>query len=133
MIDRQLTLKLLRDKIEEMHQLITSLIIDDTPPIHKAENVRDVTLKYAGLTMTTLTQSRKGSLIFYKRIMCYIMYDYCNVSYHNIADMVLLTNHATVKHHVDKMRWWMGKPEYAPKEVVETTKNILHRLGYEKN
>jgi chromosomal replication initiation ATPase DnaA len=127
-----LALREIRDRLEELHTVVLQVIVNETPTKKQGEEVVIAVLKYAGISMGRLTDSRKGGLIFYKRIMCYIMYDYCKITFSEIAKKVYLKSHATVKHHVDKMRWWMSNPQYAPSDIVTTTRNILNQLGYDK-
>ena len=132
MMETQLALQDIRDRIEGLHKAVVQLIIDEMPKNRKSETVIGAVLEYSGMTMKTLTESRKSGLVFYKRIMCYILYDYCQISLEQIAEKVKLSNHATVLHHVNKMRWWMSNPQYAPGDLVTATRNILYSLGYEK-
>jgi len=132
MMETQLALQDIRDRIEGLHKAVVQLIIDEMPKNRKSETVITAVLEYAGMSMKNLTESRKSGLVFYKRIMCYILCDYCHIPSQQIADNVKLANHGTVLHHVNKMRWWMSNPKYAPGDLVTATRNILYSLGYEK-
>ena len=132
-MEKSLALLDIKDRLEELREIVLQLIVSEMPQTKQVGLVKEVILGYANITMEEIADSRKGSNIFYKRIMCYILHDYCNLSYRKVADNVLLTNHATIKHHVDKLRWWMANPKYAPNDVIIATRNILNTLGYEKN
>jgi len=132
-MEKLLALQEIRGRLEELHKIVVQLIIDDMPKMRKSEEVVATILKYAGLKMNKLTDSRKKEVIFYKRIMCYILYDYCHLTMEETAATIKLKNHGTIKHHSDKMRWWMSNPQYAPGDIITATTNILKGLGYEKN
>lgn len=132
-METQLALREARDKIKELHEIVNKLIVSDMPREKKGEITIDVVLEYAGMTIEQLTDSRKSGLMFYKRILCYFLHDYCHWTLKNIAVVLRLTNHATTLSHVNKMRWWMANPQYAPYDVITATKNILFKLGYEKD
>jgi len=85
---------------------------------------------YAGLTdMQLCEDTRKSSIVFYRRIACYILTDYFGWTQQRVADRLLLNNHASVLHHRNKLRAWMTQKKYAPYEVVIATNNIINNLG----
>ncbi len=131
-METQLVLKQLKDKLESLLFDINRLIINGMQGDERVEKTIAVVLNYAGLSMADLIESRKGGLIFYKRILCYILHDFCSVTYQKIANKINLKSHATARHHTEKMRWWLANPQYADKETIMATNNILKELGYEK-
>ena len=131
-MNKQLALVEIRNRLEELHRIVLQLIIVELPMQRRGDEVVKMVLKHAGISMNRLIESRRGGLIFYKRIICYILHDYCSMTYQKIADTVYLTSHVTIQHHVTKMRWWMANPQYAPNDIVATTNIILSNLGYEK-
>ena len=132
-METQLALQEVKGKIEELHEIVNKLIIAEMPRNKKGEIVIEKVLDYAGMNMEQLTDSRKSGLIFYKRILSYLLHDYCHWTLKNIAVSLRLTHHATILNHVNKMRWWMAHPQYAPYDIITATRNILNMLGYEKD
>ena len=131
-MERQELLREIKGKLEDIVGLFNQLIILDMPKERKGEVVITVILDYAGITMEQLIESKKEKLTFYKRILSYLLRDYCDWTFVKIAETVSVISHATIKHHVDKMRWWMANPQYAPADIITATRNILKELGYEK-
>lgn len=85
---------------------------------------------YAGISNNTLiARTKKGTVITWRKIACYILYDYCQWTQQQIADRLMYRKHETVKFHVDKMRMWMSDIRYAPKDLHIATRNIMFNLG----
>ena len=131
-MELQLELQDVKGKLEDLLESVNRIIIAEIPKNIKGEIVIANVLEYAGMTMEQMTESQVKGLIFYKRIMTYILHDYCNWTYNKIAGTINIKSHATIKHHVNKMQWWMANPRYGPADVLIATRAILNSLGYEK-
>jgi hypothetical protein len=128
----QLELQQIKGKLLALLSDIDKLTIKELPEGQKADKVIDVILNYAGVGKREFFRNRSEGKMFYKRIMCYVLHDYCHLTHRQVAEKVRLKKPESAKTHTDKMRWWMANPEYAPKDAVLATKNLLNELGYEK-
>ena len=99
----------------------------------KMDYILDGICNYGGILRRGLRKegTRAYRVLFFRRIACYILSKYADFTEHEIADELDLT-HGSVNNHKKKMAIWMDEPRFAPKNLHITTKNILIKLGYEK-
>lgn len=76
-----------------------------------------------------LSESRKQTIVLYRRILCYILSDYLRWKQQKIVDKLNYKNHATVIHHRDIMRYWMANPKGAQENVISNTQKLLKMIG----
>jgi chromosomal replication initiation ATPase DnaA len=119
-----------KSALERALVLINRIIKDETSYQDKGEAVVNEICRYSKISELELTQtSRKGGLVFYKRIACFLLADYCKWSLQRIADRLGVESHVTALHHRNKMRTWMKEPRFAPTEIIAATNNIINNLG----
>ena len=96
----------------------------------EGETVIRAILDYARINEETLLlKKKKDAIVTWRRIACYLLYDFSHWTQEHIAQRLQYDRHETTKFHADKMRWWMANIQYAPKDLHIATRNIIYILG----
>ena len=100
--------------------------------VNDGEKVIKDILSYAGITEEELVErTRKGGVITWRRIACYLLYDYCMWTQQRIADRLFYERHETVAFHANKVRFWMDNPKIAPIDLRIAVRNLIHTITNE--
>ena len=121
---------IIKASLEVALRRISNIIKNNDLENDKGESILAEICRYGKISdMDLCGLTRKSNIIFYRRIACYLLTDYCSWSQDKIANRLDLKSHCTVLFHRNKMRAWMIQPRYAPYEVLTATRNIINNLG----
>jgi chromosomal replication initiation ATPase DnaA len=99
----------------------------------RMEYIIDFVCRYGSITKDQILGGRSSKGITpWKRIICYILVDFANVSVGDVMRRMDYKDHNSVFSHRNILKVWMTEPRFAPKDVHIATTNILNQLGYEK-